>query len=180
MMGCAGGCPNWCECVDGTCTETSSVVNALRLHTADGRYLGALPGVADDALVAVATVPGPNETFRVLLPWSPPPTFFAFPLQSGDQITLAVCTATWTLQTPPKVVRGSLTLGPPDREQEQHQFFAGFGHLSASQYSQDLAVDTPLEKLFTIAKVGGSVGPRIASGDIVALSGIGPADDGSF
>ena len=77
----------WCVCVNDQCVPSPVTINALRLTTPDGRAVGA-SAATGGLLVAKTVVPAQNETFLFA-----PPT--AFPLRSGDSLSLVMCDATW-------------------------------------------------------------------------------------
>jgi hypothetical protein len=82
-------CSPWCACLRGRCLVMRRSINAVRLQTPDGRFLRAVGGSGGGVLVATTVAsPGPFETFRFK-----PPT--AWPLASGDPISLELCNATW-------------------------------------------------------------------------------------
>ena len=88
-MACFPACSAWCVCDGNECIPTPVTINALRLRTPDGRYLGS-SNVGQGLVVArnVGT-PGFAETFLLVSPATGP-------LTSGSGIQLAIATSGWT------------------------------------------------------------------------------------
>jgi uncharacterized protein YfaP (DUF2135 family) len=86
-MACFPACSPWCVCVNDQCVPSPVTINALRLTTPDGRTVGA-SGTAGGLLVAKTVTPAQTETFLFAAPT-------AFPLRSGDALSLVMCGPTW-------------------------------------------------------------------------------------
>lgn len=173
-MSCFPACSPWCDCVNGVCVP-STIINAVRFRTPDGRYLQAANGGGGLLVAASATGPGPSETFLFANPAT-------WPLASEASIALDVCNSNWNpsgllvrvdhnvLVIPPRRKSESLVTyevgGPGARVFVSGPFSAGYPAYPG---------DDPAERIFTLVKMAGAIAeappepPPIHSGDQVVL-----------
>jgi uncharacterized protein YfaP (DUF2135 family) len=173
-VACFPACSAWCVCEGTECVPTAVTVNALRLRTADGRYLGS--GNVGQGLVVAKSVgsPGFAETFILVSPATGP-------LNSPRAIQLAIATSGWTRAASQiRVDHNVITLPPRDKKSPRLVTYEvggpGARVLDSPPFSAGYPAypgDDPAERIFTIVKLVGSAaasaGTPINNGDRVVL-----------
>jgi uncharacterized protein YfaP (DUF2135 family) len=177
-MACFPQCSPWCDCVNDQCVPSAVTINALRLTTQDGRAVGA-SAAAGGILVARTAVPAQTETFLLAAPT-------AYPLRSGDPLSLVMCNAAWASSGLMVLVDhtvvtfgGSHSLDPGQKSAPIVTYEVG-GTGASVLVSAGLSPgypaypgSDPAERIFAIVKlVNGApapVGTPVNSGDLVAI-----------
>jgi uncharacterized protein YfaP (DUF2135 family) len=171
-MACFPPCSPWCNCIDDECVPSPRTINALRLSTPDGRFVGAVTP-AGGLLVASSGIAATARTFLFS-----PPTMW--PLSSGDPLALDLCTPTWAPSG--LLVRcDHQTIALPAQHKSDHLVTYEVGGpgtqvLATAGFPAGYPAypgDDPAERIFRIIKlVGGQPAPNgtpIADGDTVAI-----------
>lgn len=175
-MTCFPPCSAWCNCVNDQCVPAPITINAVRLTTPDGRAVGAST-TAGGLLVARTVVPAQTETSLLAAPT-------AFPLRSGDPLSLVMCNATWASSGLLVLVdHNTITLGghhsPGDKSPPLVTYEVG-GAGASVLVSAGLPAgypaypgSDPAERIFRIVKlINGEPaqdGTPISSGDLIAI-----------
>jgi uncharacterized protein YfaP (DUF2135 family) len=170
---CFPACNPWCDCVGGQCVPSAITINAVRLRTADGRFLQAANGGGGLMVATGLPAPGPAETFSFV-----PPT--SWPLVSGAAIALDVFSSGWSPSGLRVRVDHNIFYLPPRPRSDRLVSYEVGGPGAAVFVNAGFPAgypaypgDDPAERIFSVVKMSGGapvpVGTLINSGDQVVL-----------